>query len=462
MESALSFLLSVQHADGTIDLHTTNFHSPPDTAFVVEPLAVALAVIRTLGPSGLDMIKAKLDQFLLSAGNALVTGGIHTPNHRWVVCSALARVNSLYPSEKYAARIDQWLAEGVDIDADGQFAERSTSIYSPVCDNAFLTIARLMRRRTLNEPVRRNLTMTLYYLHADGEVATEGSRRQDRYTRGSLSAYHIPYRFLALEDRDSRFAAAARLIEEKSGDSLAGNLIYFLEEPRLRAELPPGGSLPDDYANLFRHSDLVRIRRGPVSATILGANPVFFSFHKGSVALEAVRLAAAFFGKGQFQGDRVEAEAGRWILRQSLVGPYYQPLPADLRRADGDWGLMDNSRRAQSEVQRLETTVSVQEAAGRFELQLEVTGCANVPVSVELAFRRGGELHGVVSLPGSPDTFLLEKGMGKYNLNGETVEFGPGQAAHRYVQVRGALPKLDALSVYLTGFTPFQQRLMIA
>ncbi len=29
--------------------------------------------------------------------------------------------------------------------------------------------------------------MTLYYLHADGEVATEGSRRQDQYVKGSMS-----------------------------------------------------------------------------------------------------------------------------------------------------------------------------------------------------------------------------------------------------------------------------------
>jgi hypothetical protein len=31
-------LLALQHADGTVDLPTTNFHSPPDTAFVLEPV----------------------------------------------------------------------------------------------------------------------------------------------------------------------------------------------------------------------------------------------------------------------------------------------------------------------------------------------------------------------------------------------------------------------------------------
>jgi hypothetical protein len=462
MELAIGFLISVQHEDGTIDLHTTNFHSPPDTAFVVEPLAAAVAVLRKTRPPDSEKLNARLDQFLLSAGRALASGGIHTPNHRWIVCSALARLNSLHPAEAYVRRVDEWLAEGIDIDGDGQYTERSTSIYSPACDNAFLTIARLLNRPALLDPVRRNLDMTLFYLHADGEVATEGSRRQDRYARGSMAAYHIPYRFVALEDGNARFAAATRLIEKKSGDNLGGNLIYFLEEPRLCRELPSGGMLPDDYAKSFKDSDLARIRRGAVSATILGDNPTFFSFHKGSAALEGVRLAAAFFGKGQFQGERVEDESGRWVLHRALTGPYFQPLPSGARRADGNWSRMENSLRAQSEVQKLEYTISIREDRGRFDLQFDVAGCADVPVSVELIFRRGGEIHGVVPLPDTPDSFLLEQGMGRYALESDIIEFGPGHADHRYAQLRGALPKPEGLSVYLTGFTPFQKTLRIA
>lgn len=62
-------------------------------------------------------------------------------------------------------------------------------------------------------------------------------------------------------------------------------------------------------------------------------------------------------------------------------------------------------------------------------------------------------------MPGSPGSFLLESGMGVYRAGTGQITFGPGGAAHRYIQVRGAEPKLPAQSVYITGFTPFDRTL---
>src|SRR5690606_29064032 len=97
---------------------------------------------------------SKLQQFLQRAGKCLLVGGIHTANHRWVVSSALARLNSFFPDKKFVSRIDEWLAEGIDMDPDGQYHERSASIYSPICDTMFLTIGRLLNRPELLDTVR--------------------------------------------------------------------------------------------------------------------------------------------------------------------------------------------------------------------------------------------------------------------------------------------------------------------
>jgi hypothetical protein len=59
------------------------------------------------------------------------------------------------------------------------------------------------------------------------------------------------------------------------------------------------------------------------------------------------------------------------------------------------------------------------------------------------------------------DAFLLRAGTGRYTHGGDTIEFGPGRVEHTYTQVRGALPKWDGQSVYLTGQTPFKATLDI-
>ncbi len=473
MERAAEHLEREQHADGTIDLYTTNFHSPPDTAFAVEPLCMAYTLIRDASAAGRSSGKdgnaapgsggnalevsgllSLLKTFLLQAGEALVKGGIHTANHRWVVCMALARIHFLFPDPKYTDRIDDWLREGIDIDPDGQFAEKSVSIYSPLTDRCFITVARLLGRPELYEPVRRNLEMTLYYVHPDGSIATEASRRQDQYRRGSMEAYFYPYLYMAVMDGNGRFAAMAKGIWRTDGAGLTDWLAFFLEDRSLSPGLPQALSLPEDYSKVFAFSNLARIRHGDADATLLAKNPVFFTFQKGSAVLQGIRLATAFFGKGQFQGESIETENGRFVIKQSLTGPYYQPLSDEYIREDGDWNRIDRSLRGLSEIQTQESVVTISDTGKGFNIKIEIAGADNVPVAVELGFPLEGKLSGVRASADTENAFLLENGYGIYLYDGQRIRFGPGCAEHRWTQLRGALTKLSGRSVYLTGFTP--------
>lgn len=472
LRQAVRYLRAAQHPDGTIDLITTNFHSPPDLAFVLEVVCPACALLRASRVPAIAAVADELGVFITRGADALVTGGVHTPNHRWVVCAGLAWAHSLFPHAKYVARIDAWLAEGIDIDPDGQYTEKSTTVYSPIVDRALITVSRLLDRPALLEPVRRNLEMTLYFVHPDGEVVTEASRRQDQYQRGSMTRYYYAYRWLALRDGNGRFAAMARQIERTARRQI-GELPAFLTEPELRRALPPEMPLPDDYAKVFTHSALARIRRGAASATILANNPTFFSFRKGAAALEAVRLASAFFGKGQFEGAALEARDGRYILRQELDGPYFQPLSADqiaagehVRMApNGTLAANSRALRARSNVQTLTVTVEIAErtgSPGTFDLAIAIRGTERVPVAVEFAFRSGGTFEGVEPIPEVPGAHRLRGPTGRYTAAGHAIEFGPGRAEHSYTQLRGALPRWNGESVYVTGFTPFATTLRIA
>jgi len=451
------YLLKAQYDDGNIDLPSTNFHSPPDTAFVVEPLCIAYTLLDADKSEDLKLLKKNLKNFLINAGEALMIGGIHTANHRWVVCMALARLNTLFPHEQYLTRIDQWLAEKIDIDPDGQYAERSTLIYTPLVNRCLITIARLADKPELFDPVRKNLDMTLYYIHPNGEITTESSDRQDRNQKGTMENYWYAYQYISILDKNGTFAIMALNIQNLGPDKLGFWLSYIMEDPFLENPLPPSAPVPDNYLKEFYHSDLIRIRRGNVDATILGNNPNFLTFFKGNAALESIRLASAFFGKGQFKGQTFERSGNAFIMRQKLIGPYYQPLTEKDIPDDGNGWQVSRMKRDQSEVQEHETKVIIEENEGQVEISVHITGTDNVPYTIELAFRKGGKLEHVTEVEGIPNAFLASAGkMIKYTYQDDTITFGPGVKEHSWTQLRGALPKLDADCVYFTGFTPLE------
>ncbi len=458
---ATNYLLTIQHKDGTVDLHTTNFHSPPDTAFRVEPLALCYDLLRKSDPVPEEVL-SNLEQFLVQAAKALRVGGIHTPNHRWVVCMALAHIHHLFPNEAYVMRVNQWLKEGIDIDPDGQFTERSTTAYSPLVDRCLITMARLLDKGSLYEPVRKNLEMTLYYLRPNYELSTEASGRQDQYRIGTVARYHYPYRYMAIHDSNARFAKITSIIETNQLSQIGSSLIHLLQDPFLRGELPAEESIETDYVKYFKHSKLVRIRRGARDATILEGNAVVFSYFKGSAAITGLRVASAFFGIGQFRGDSMEIKDHTYILKQSLRGPYYQPLKQGEFHPERDSFGHQRASREQSEVQELDSTITLKESQGTFEIHIQIEGTDNVPVAVELGFRKGGELLGATPIPEVLDAYLLKEGEILYTKDGQTITVGPGKAEHQWTQLRGALPKLEGPSVYLTGYTPFSLKLNVS
>lgn len=463
VEDATKAMLKFQHSDGTIDLLSTNFHSTPDTAFVLENIVPAYKFLKQSNTKGSEKALEFLQIFMQNAGEGLIIGGIHTPNHRWVVSAALTKLNELLPDKRYIARIDQWLAEHIDLDADGQYTEKSTNSYSPIVNRSLIIMAKGLNKPELLEPVLKNLVMTLYYVHPNGEVVTEASNRQDKGTIGNMSKYYYCYRFMALQANNGEMAAMARQIEKTSTkEQLAGYLDYFLEDPTLWKELPADKPIPISYAKAFPYSGVVRIRRENWDCTILSNNTSWLTFHKGNAVLQAMRVASSFFGKGQFQSEKIEQQGDTWVLTKTLEGPYYQPLDKDKISPDGDLDKMPRTLRKQSEIQQLETTVKVEEANNGLEIEITLSGTEGVPVSLELIFRPGGTFLGVTKYSKKENAFLFSGEKGSYTVNGDTISFSYGKIEHKNIQLRGALPAMEVPTVYLTGFTPFKHLIKLS
>ncbi|WP_414663753.1 hypothetical protein [Horticoccus sp. 23ND18S-11] len=488
-----------QNADGSFDAEFAggNPQSPPDSAFALRHIAQAQALLDAdrfpAAANARDRVRTVLDRGAL----ILRTGGVHTPNHRWVICGALSHLQTVRPAAENIARIDAWLGEGVDQDRDGQFSERST-IYSGVTVEALLDLAVSLQRPALLEPVRRHLEFLLFQADANGELDTLASRRQDQQLREPrrLAAYYVPLRLLAIRLNDGRFAAAARAVERDDRARITDHVAEWMQWPELRQPLPASQPLPEDFAHHFPASGLARIRRGPVSASVFGGgdwaairdissglstNPTFFRFRKGAAVLESVRLAPAFFNLGYFRSDGLEvaADGREYRLAQTQRAAYYQPLPPEHRRADGDYALtndgrfyskMDFPHRPRDEKQ-LTSRVTVRErpeGKGAFELEFVIDGTAGIGVTIELCFRAGGVLTGTAPRDTEPDTAWLKSGYGRYTVGADAIEFGPGlfgpsrfSLAGEAYSWRNGQVRTEGVRVYLTGVTPFRHTLVI-
>jgi hypothetical protein len=493
MNEVMDKLLQLQLSDGTLDAGG-NRHSPPDTSFLLDHLGPAAVQLNQQNSEELNSLKEKLNKFLTKVGEGLATGGIHTPNHRWVISSALARLYSLYKDEKYLERINDWLGEGIYIDSDGKFPERSCN-YAVVEDGAFLTIGRILNRPALFDIVKKNLVSTYYLMENNGDLITLDSRRQDQNFSVPILWFYLHYRYLAIFFKDPFLAAVARQIEsfDNFGDVvLSKSLIFFEENPLLLNKLPENDHLPDSYTRFFPLTHLARIRRGKVTASVFGGNdkpliiasgrstnPTFFTFIKGSAILEYARLSTSFFNTGYFRSDGLENSDNKYVLYEKKEGYYYQPLPADKRNKNGDykmsesldgrfWSKMDFESRPVSNVQVLETGIIISEDDGNFIMDIDVSGPDGVEVTLELCFQTGGVLEGVVPANVDGDYFLKE-GYGKYRMGDDYILFGPGMAGHS--RIRGLDGELysthfgsikgKGLHVYLTGLTPFKQTFSI-
>ncbi|MEU0170075.1 hypothetical protein ABZ214_32290 [Streptomyces iakyrus] len=396
-----------------------NVQSPPDSGFTVNDVCDAHVLAAGAGPELRD-VTATLAEIARAASGSLLTGGVHTPNHRWELCAALARLHRSFPDDRLLDRIEEWLAEGVDIDAEGLYSERSANYAAHVSNPSLLLLADVLGRADLLDAVERNLATTLDLIRPDGTVETVHSRRQDQNRPFPLAPYLPHYRLLAIRTGRGDFSRAARLAAA-GGIDAPDLLAETLLTPDLTRVLPAPDAEPlprerylttarlaarasaTAHTVLYGGSDVPehrRIRSG------LACNPTFLRLFAGDAVLDAVRLSRGFFDLGPFRAAEMQRPAtDRYRLTETLTAAYYQPLPTDRRRDDGVYRLADEGRfsaamafsdRPRDEVSHT-TRIEVDLREDGADLRIDISG-PRVPWALELTFRPGGEPEGAVPI----------------------------------------------------------------
>ncbi|MEY9996761.1 hypothetical protein ABIE67_008793 [Streptomyces sp. V4I8] len=417
-----------------------NVQSPPDSAFTVNDVCDAHVLAAGAGPQ-LHDITAALAEIAGAASGGLLTGGVHTPNHRWELCAALARLHRSFPDDRLLDRVEEWLAEGIDIDAEGLYSERSAVYASHVTNPSLLLLADVLGRADLLDAVERNLATTLDLIRPDGTVETLHSRRQDQKHPFPLAPYLPHYRLLAIRTGRGDFSRAALLAAAGGIDDPDLLAQTFLTPDLCRAlPAPAEETLPRDrylttarlaarasattHTVVYGGSDVPehrRIRSG------LACNPTFLRLFAGDAVLDAVRLSRGFFDLGPFRAAGMEQLAdNRYRLTETLTAAYYQPLPTDRRRDDGVYRLVDEGRfsaamafpdRPRDEVSHT-TRVEVDLREDGADLRIDISG-PRVPWALELTFRPGGVTEG--ALPIGEGRWCLTTGPMTYRVGDDEI-----------------------------------------
>jgi hypothetical protein len=463
---ASNFAKEIRRPSGRFDLISTNWDCGPYTAFVVQALAPMVAAARRSSLPEAEQIEQQWSDIIRMAVPGMVAGGFHTPNHRWVLTSALSQALTLYPDLDALSTIEAYLAETVDINPDGEYTERSTAVYNAICNRSLRLTAESLNCPELLDPVRQNLDASYRLLHADGSVITSLSNRQDRGKRVVPVFMIDSYYALARIDENGFYASTADWLSSFDRAAVPWSIEPFLSHPEWRDDDLERSPLPTHYSHLMPESGVWRARRGKRSATAAIGITSPFCIRQGNIDVN-VKICATYFGLGQFKGDRLTPTDSGVRLEfdgkgRRHDGPIYShPVGHAVSMEDYQDVMME---REVTVMDPLEMSLDVREVEGGFDLRLVTSEpFDNIPVEVLFAFSPGGTLHSeCMIIDGTAGhTAFLRRGSAIYHKGADAISIGPGTITHRMRDMRNSEPEPTAFRLLTTLITPVDHTIQI-
>lgn len=472
MNRAIEYTLDIQREDGTIDLLISNFYSAPDTGFMMHNIGRVYKIMEANAKTDKELaVKAKLLTLIQKAGEGLRDGGFHTPNHRWVEAAGLAIAYNITKDESFKKMALMYLAEGIDIDENGEFTERSPGIYNAVNDNALMILAEELDKPELAEHAAKNLEMMFCYFEPDGSVFTQNSVRVDKgegmpgKSFYPTNYYHI-YLKAAFLNNNPRFAKMADLIFEsakKGAAGVPGNLWLYMTVNGLSDYEPMLEEISDEFEVFFKPSNIVRSRKGDFGVTLLGESPNFLFVQIGRLRCY-VRMCASFFAVAQFKASEITKTTKGYSMEFTSSGRYKWPFETPPKT--NVWEEMDHASRKSVNEVSLKFTVDFQINEKSVLLDVKTEGCDRVPLKLEFCFTGGCDVEG----PGfmvdgkAGNSIIVGEGNVTASLGLNEITVGPGFADHKYAaSMRGSEPKSNNdFTVYFTGFSNIEKTIEIS
>ncbi|RED76884.1 MULTISPECIES: hypothetical protein [Cohnella] len=485
LEEALALFLQTQLPSGCISLVNCNIDSPPDTAFSVHLAALLYQIVDRSGMDELSGARVSLLLFLERAKPCLLNGGIHTPNHRWVMAGAFAKIYEIFGGEAFRERAFQFLDEGLDITDYGEWTERSNAIYNGACAIHLYDVGLIFGYEPAFAAIRSNLNMMQYMLHPDDSIVTEYSGRQD-YGRTMMMDdwYYAVCHLMATRDRSPLFGAMAG-VAAKTAPLGAHALIFWMLYPEQMNALDLYEPLSDDYTillgeenevpvpknvpylgKLVQHphgASVLRHRKGKISVTAMAGQPELLHIRYGKAVMHGLKIGAGWFGIGAVAFPSIK-KVGEQTYRMEveLEGCYWGPLPKRLTAGtNGMYVKMPNHLREKTNVQFLPVALEITMLENGVDVRVLSESIPNIYLQTVCMFDAKGELSGRSLKEAAPAIVQLTDGDAVFSMDEDAILISTGAHEHADVSMRNDPINRDALNLTVNWVTPTDKTLRI-
>ena len=474
LQLAADGVARVQRKSGYIDYPCCNFFSAPDTSFCYKRLNDGYRLMKKYQDvADTTILQKKYLAIMRMAAEAIRDGGFHTPNHRWGICAALMQAAKLFADDTEFAKslMDRtvlYLQEGIDGNAEGEYAERSTGNYNAVVNNAMMAMYQCSKDVKYLGYVERNLNMMMYYIEPNDMVFTQNSTRQDQGKEIFMDKYLYQYLYLLAYDgtdgfikltpeEHARFDGAAHQIIKGCAETgrQAPNCLHLLMiyDKTLDYTFENCGFLKT-YHKLFKEAGVLRVKKENYSYTVMKNRSAFLYFNVNG--LEAfLKIGESYCEIRNFVPDEMDIQEGKTVLSHTARGWYY--LPWKEKQNTSDWWQMDHKKRDLMITSDLHIQVVITELADGLEISVDTDGLERLPLRMELCVPSQTTLEN--------DHFCMETVAGKSMVLSDdyvtmtkgltSIEFGPGACEHHFKgHYSGEEVNADGYTIYCNTYTP--------
>lgn len=467
VRGACEMLLRTLHPDGTVDFLATNYYTP--ATFEIQAFCRGYnCFVRCMqGTAEEEETKALLLRTLEKLASGCLNGGFHTPNHRWVECGAMLMSYNILGWPELLKKVKSYLSEGIDCDEYGEFTERSMGCYNPINVNSMMVMAEEGHMPELYEYAKKNLDLTFQYLDGDGTLFTRNSRRQDKGNERYYPAHNWYYLYLWAGELfgNRKYLKFARDMMERSiqlGLGVPGCLWLYLLRPQLK-ELSPdlsGVEIADHYHAFYPNSNILRVRKGDFSYTLVANNPDFLHIKFGE-AMMTVRMCSSFFAVAQFAPEKIEKTETGYRMTFRGHGEYKGLFPEPPETSD--WFKMDHSLRPVLHSCDLDYTLDVIDLPDGVRLNIRVDNTPRVPFKLEFAIEAGTRLEtdNVIMDTVAGGSIAVKEGRVRLEnvRTGSEITLTGLFAEHMYHRtMRGSIPPAEGtFTLYATDYSPIDR-----